>query len=99
MDNFEFKKIIHEAKNSDEAREEVKEVIANLRKGWNVFEPGDAIELTKIILSNRMSGVSSTQLAIMGILIINEILRLTPVTEDEMMEIIRAFKAPESQRK
>lgn len=99
MDSIELRKIIQEMKNSPETKAELNETLSKLRLGWQGFGKGEGLDIIKSVIAYRLSGATTAQLAIMGILVINEMLRVCNITEDEMMEVIRQFKSSEDGRK
>jgi hypothetical protein len=96
---MELRKMIQEIKNSPDTKAELNETLSKLRLGWRGFEKGEGLEIIRTVILQRLSGVTTAQFAVMGILVINEMLRVCNITEDEMMEVIRQFKSVEDSRK
>lgn len=81
--------ILNQLVNSDEVKTEQKRILSEIKKGPKGF---DTTELMIHMLQIRMSGIPQEQMAVIGIIIINNLMRQCGISEDEMMEYIKLYK-------
>ena len=84
-----IKDILNQIADSDEAKAESKRILTEIQKGPSGFS---TTELLITILSLRAEGVPQEQIAVIGMLIINSLMKINGISEDEMMMYIRKFK-------